>query len=99
MLAKYLQRTVQWQRFDGPALPACSRGPKKRIVDCFFSGFDDGEKEWRRGVVPQGLESTGCDGLAWIRRFDTDVGAGREGDSVVTTADVRINPANPREPI
>jgi hypothetical protein len=86
MLAKGLQRTVQRQCFDGSALSACSRGPKKRIVDCFFSGFDDGEKEWRGGVVPQGLERTRCDGLAWIARFDTDVRGSREGDSIVTTA-------------
>ena len=55
MLAKDLQRTVQRQRFDGSALAARRRGPKQRVVDCFFGGFDDGEKDWRRGVVPQGL--------------------------------------------
>ena len=86
MLAEDLQRTVQRQCFDGSALAVCRRGPKEGIVDCFFSGFDDGEKEWRRGVVPEGFENTRCDGLAWISRFDTDVGGSREGDSVVSTA-------------
>src|SRR6185369_1692421 len=85
MLAKDLKRTVQRQGFDGPALSARRRGLEKRIVDCFFGRFDNGEKEWRRGVVAQGLKSAGYDRVTWIGRSDADVGGGREGDGIVAT--------------
>ena len=45
--------------FDSSSLSGGGVGPKKGVVDCFFRGFDHGEKEWRRGIVPQGLEITG----------------------------------------
>ena len=46
MLAEHLDRTVQWQGFDGSALSADGRGPEQRVVDRFLRGFDDGEEEW-----------------------------------------------------
>jgi hypothetical protein len=45
MLTKDFKGTVQWQRLDRSASSGDGGGPKKRVVDRFFCGFDDGKEE------------------------------------------------------
>ena len=51
MLSKDLQGTVQRQRFDRMALARDGGGPKERVVNGLFGGFDDREEERRHRIV------------------------------------------------
>ena len=76
MLAKDLDCTVQGQRFHGPTSAAGRRGLEKRVVDGFFSGLDNGEEQWRRGVVGETSEIAGRISFVLAERFETNVGSG-----------------------
>ena len=47
MFTEYLRGAVQRQRFDGMALASIRPRFEQGVVNCFFSGFDYGEKERR----------------------------------------------------
>src|SRR5688500_16618293 len=83
MLPKDLQRTVQWQCFDGAALAADRRGPKERIVYGLFGGFDYGEEEWRHCVVCKCFDGAGQIAFVRAQRAQAYVFSRGEGDSIV----------------
>ena len=76
MLPKTLNGTVQGQRFDRMTSAGGRRGLKKRVVNGLFGGLDNGEKQWRRGVVCETFEIAGCISFVLAERFETNVGRG-----------------------
>ena len=86
MLAEYFDSAVQRQRFDSVTSSGGRGGSKKRVVDRFFRSLDNGEEEWRRSVICETFDSAGRVSFVLAESFDTNVGRGREGDGVVSTA-------------
>ena len=86
MLAEDFDCTVQRERLDRVSSASGRGGPKQRVVDRLFSGFDRGEKERRHGIIGEGFEIAGCISLALVEGFDPNIGGCRKRDGVISTA-------------
>src|ERR1041384_2970422 len=81
-----LDRTVQRQRFDRMTSAGRGGGPKKRIVNRFFGGFDHGEEERRHSIVCKCFLTARPISFALTERLEPHVGGSGEGDSIIATA-------------